>query len=442
MNQIIPQNKPSNADIVSTGTSSDLTPTDLAQAMQFAKVMSTANVGLPKYLRGDEGSCLSIVMQALRWGLDPFSVAQKSYFVNDKIAFEAQLIAAIVNTRAKTKGPLKYVFSGEGGQKVCTVTGILNGEECSYTTPIISQISPKNSPLWKTDPEQQLAYYAVKSWARRHCPDVILGVYDRDELSQSRDITPAYDDKPTILQSLNKDNKEYANEGFNLKHITDETDTISTVEVVSNVSEPDALGSKDDSDASGDDVMEADVVGHEFDETTFYIELASAVIKAAAEDEKSVVETSKLYAGGNLTPEQSEKARAIVIIAKSVGRKELSSEDGIKRIAGVIGVDYRLILEENNTAKVQNNSVNLDAWIGKLAQQLFGAIGDDIDDYDLIADRIFPTEMMNELPKDYANRGESIYRYGLQACKKEIDRDTARKLMAGVAHIPVEDMPK
>lgn len=442
MSQIIPQNQPNNADIVSTGTSSDLTPTDLAQAMQFAKVMSTANVGLPKYLRGDEGSCLSIVMQALRWGLDPFSVAQKSYFVSDKIAFEAQLLAAIVNTRAKIKGPLKYVFSGEGERKVCTVTGILKGEECSNTTPTISQISPKNSPLWKSDPEQQLAYYAVRAWARRHCPEVILGVYDRDELAQSRDVTPAYDDKPTILQSLNKDNKEYASEGFNLKHITDETDTLSTVEVVSNVSEPDALGSEDDNDASENDTMEADVVGHEFDETTFYIELASAVINAAAEGEKSVVETSKLYAGGNLTPEQSGKAREVVIIAKSVGRKELSSEDGIKRIAGVIGVDYRLIEKENNTAKVQNSSINPDAWIGKLAQQLFGAIGDDIDDYDLIADRIFPTDMMNELPEDYASRGKSIYNYGLQACKKEIDRDTARKLMAGVAHIPVEDMPK
>lgn len=442
MSQIIPQNQPNNADIVSTGTSSDLTPTDLAQAMQFAKVMSTANVGLPKYLRGDEGSCLAIVMQALRWGLDPFSVAQKSYFVSDKIAFEAQLLAAIVNTRAKMKGLLKYVFSGEGERKVCTVTGILKGEECSNTTPTISQISPKNSPLWKSDPEQQLAYYAVRAWARRHCPEVILGVYDRDELAQSRDVTPAYDDKPTILQSLNKDNKEYASEGFNLKHITDETDTLSTVEVVSNVSEPDALGSEDDSDASGNDAMEVDVVDHEFDETTFYIELASAVIKAAAEGEKSVVETSKLYAGGDLTPAQSEKARAIVIIAKSVGRKELSSEDGIKRIAGVIGVDYRLIEKENNTAKVQNSSINPDAWIGKLAQQLFGAIGGDIDDYDLIADRIFPTDMMNELPEDYASRGKSIYNYGLQACKKEIDRDTARKLMAGVAHIPVEDMPK
>ena len=442
MSQIISQNKPNNADIVSTGPSFNLSPTSLEQVIKFAQVMSTANVGLPKYLRGNEGACLAILMQAMRWELDPFSVAQKSYFVNDKIAYEAQLIAAIVNTRARTKGPLEYVFSGEGEQKACTVTGILEGKECSYTTPIISQISPKNSPLWRTDPEQQLAYYAVRSWARRHCPEVILGVYDRDELSQSRDVTPAYDDKPTILQSLNKDNKEYASEGFNLKHITDETDTISTVEVVSNVSEPDALGSEDDNDASENDTMEADVVGHEFDETTFYIELASAVINAAAEGEKSVVETSKLYAGGNLTPEQSGKAREVVIIAKSVGRKELSSEDGIKRIAGVIGVDYRLIVEENNTAKVQNSSINPDAWIGQLAQQLFGAIGDDIGDYDLIADRIFPTDMMNELPEDYASRGKSIYNYGLQACKKEIDRDTARKLMAGVAHIPVEDMPK
>jgi hypothetical protein len=31
---------------------------------------------------------------------------------------------------------------------------------------------------------QQLAYLAVKRWARLYCPDVILGVYTADEVDE------------------------------------------------------------------------------------------------------------------------------------------------------------------------------------------------------------------------------------------------------------------
>ena len=55
------------------------------------------------------------------------------------------------------------------------------GEEVPLESPEIGKIQPKNSPLWKTDPDQQLGYYTIRAWARRHRPDVLLGVYDREE---------------------------------------------------------------------------------------------------------------------------------------------------------------------------------------------------------------------------------------------------------------------
>ena len=46
-----------------------------------------------------------------------------------------------------------------------------------------------------SDPKQQLAYLAVKYWARLYCPGVILGVYTPDEFEQKEcvkgDVTPA-----------------------------------------------------------------------------------------------------------------------------------------------------------------------------------------------------------------------------------------------------------
>ena len=44
---------------------------------------------------------------------------------------------------------------------------------------MLAQARTRNSTLWADDPRQQLAYLAVKRWARLYCPEVILGVYDR-----------------------------------------------------------------------------------------------------------------------------------------------------------------------------------------------------------------------------------------------------------------------
>lgn len=125
-----------------------------------------------------------------------FAVASKSYSVNGTIAYEAQLIAAVVNTRSGIKGRLKYEYKGTGNDMTCTVSGILDGETYEYTSPSVGSITTKNSPLWKSDPQQQLGYFAARSWARRYVPEVLLGVYDREEAQDfqgadnAKNITP------------------------------------------------------------------------------------------------------------------------------------------------------------------------------------------------------------------------------------------------------------
>jgi len=59
---------------------------------------------------------------------------------------------------------------------------------------LLAQARTRNSTLWADDPRQQLAYLAVKRWARLFCPDVILGVYTPDELDdrrEGREVNPA-----------------------------------------------------------------------------------------------------------------------------------------------------------------------------------------------------------------------------------------------------------
>lgn len=124
--------------------------------------------------------------------MSPFSVANKSYSVNNRIAFESQLIQAVILQRAPIKGRLSYEYTGEGDKRRCKVAAVLadGSGSVEYETPEFGRIQPKNSPLWKTDPDQQLAYFAGRSLCRRHFPDVLLGVYERDEMAAAQPIQP------------------------------------------------------------------------------------------------------------------------------------------------------------------------------------------------------------------------------------------------------------
>lgn len=171
-----------------TGAGGMLAPKSLGEVVAFAQVMARADLALPKHLRGNDGACMAVAMQAMRWEMDPFAVANKSYSVNDRLAFEAQLVAAVVHTRAPIRGRPNYVYSGEGPTRRCQVVCTMaDGEDREYTSPTFGQITTKNSPLWKSDPDQQLGYFAIRAWARRHAPEVILGVYTPDEVVEHRE---------------------------------------------------------------------------------------------------------------------------------------------------------------------------------------------------------------------------------------------------------------
>ena len=222
MNQLTPRPETSMTSVgITNGVGgSSITPQNLGEVVRFAEVMCKADIALPQHLRGNAGACMAVALQAMEWSMSIFAVASKSYAVGGRIAYEAQLIAAVVNTRSGIKGRLKYVYEGEKDNMVCRVTGILDGDECVYESPPLGQITPKNSPLWKTDPRQQLGYYSARSWARRYCPEVILGVYDRDEVEHrgpdnAKDVTP----RPSLMNRLQPQSGEPA-EGFSAGNIT------------------------------------------------------------------------------------------------------------------------------------------------------------------------------------------------------------------------------
>lgn len=168
-------------------------PQNFGEVMAFADRMSESRF-VPAHLRGRPADCMAVCMQALRWGMDPFMVAQKTYFTKEGSppGYEAQLVNAVVYARAPLKGRLDIQWEGKWPARVCIVTGIIRGDDRPKVRSVnAANIKTRNSPMWLADPDQQLAYYTTRAWARLYCPDVLMGVYTREEIidGEFQDVT-------------------------------------------------------------------------------------------------------------------------------------------------------------------------------------------------------------------------------------------------------------
>ena len=191
--------------VIERGGHSLAIPENLNQQIEFAKVMSQGGAMIGKPFRNNPGACLGICNQAWQWGMNPFSVSQKSYLVNEIIAFEAQLVHAVVLKLAPLAKRPRFTYEGENDQRRCTVTFWVKGEDepLTYTSPPFGKITPKNSPLWKTDPDQQQSYYTIRAGARRYFPEVLMGVLDYEEAVE---ITRIEGEKTKVITLSGTDN--------------------------------------------------------------------------------------------------------------------------------------------------------------------------------------------------------------------------------------------
>jgi hypothetical protein len=201
----------------------------LGQLTAFANLMADSTITVPAHLTGKPADCMAVIMQAMQWGMNPYAVAQKTYLVGGALGYEAQLVNAVITSSNAVQGRFHYEYGGDWSK--CTrskeitetktgkngtyevtrrvgawsekdedglfirVGAVIRGEkEIAWGEPVyLSSVAIRNSPLWVTNPKQQIAYLAVKYWSRLHTPAVTLGVYTPDELERrvEREINPS-----------------------------------------------------------------------------------------------------------------------------------------------------------------------------------------------------------------------------------------------------------
>ena len=157
----------------------------LDRLMRVADIMATGRATVPKHLQGNPGDCLAVAMQAVRWNMDPFVVAQKTHLVGGTLGYEAQLVNAVIQSSGAIDGRFHYEYRGDGNALECRVGAVIRGEpEITWGEWLcIASVKTKNSPVWSTNPKQQLGYLQVKYWSRLYTPGAILGVYTPEELA-------------------------------------------------------------------------------------------------------------------------------------------------------------------------------------------------------------------------------------------------------------------
>lgn len=158
-----------------------MTPQNIAQAMKLAEMMANSTL-IPTHLQGKSGDCFQIIEQAMRWQMSPFAVAQSSSVISGKLMFEGKLVAAAVNNSGLLSKTLDCRYEGTGENRSIYVFGTLKGEPGPREIGLYLRDARTKNAVWTTQPDQQLFYAGARVWARRHTPEVMLGVYTPDEV--------------------------------------------------------------------------------------------------------------------------------------------------------------------------------------------------------------------------------------------------------------------
>lgn len=157
-------------------------------------------------------NCFLVVNQAVRWGLDPFAVAQCVSVVHGKLCYEGKLVSAVL--QAKMGMSLHHHFDGEGDAMRVYLS------DKPLTEKIIAELRPGyrrqdmrlldgSVAEWKTTGtgtpwtaknfNRMLVYRGTRDWCRIYEPALMLGVYTDDEMvgmteasrfRRANDITP------------------------------------------------------------------------------------------------------------------------------------------------------------------------------------------------------------------------------------------------------------
>lgn len=129
-------------------------------------------------------------------GIDPFALAQSSYFVHGRLGYEGKLVQALIERRV---GAMEFQYNDadpateDFGITVTAWVPNANPErQASVKGTVRDWASRKNGAInqqWKGEggARRMLHYRGTREWARLYAPALVLGLLDDDDLEAMRE---------------------------------------------------------------------------------------------------------------------------------------------------------------------------------------------------------------------------------------------------------------
>lgn len=164
-------------------------------ALRMADCLSKSTV-VPKDYQNNPGNCLIAIEMASRINTSPMMVMQNLFIVNGRPAWSSQWIIAMINSSRRYKTELQYDFGSakEDGGLSCQAWAEdysghkVVGPKITMTMANAEGWVQKNGSKWKTMPNVMIQYRAASFFGRMNCPDMIMGIYSRDEVADMVDL--------------------------------------------------------------------------------------------------------------------------------------------------------------------------------------------------------------------------------------------------------------
>lgn len=181
-------------------------PHTFASAMQMADALSKSTI-IPRDYQGNPSNCLIAVEMSSRMNASPMMVMQHLFVVNGRPAWSSQWIVAMINQSRKYKTELQYEFghAPEDGGLSCYAWAIdqqnhrVEGPKITMKMAEAEGWLNKNGSKWKTMPQVMIQYRAASFFGRKNCPDMIMGIYSREEVLEMDLDEPAPPAEPSTV---------------------------------------------------------------------------------------------------------------------------------------------------------------------------------------------------------------------------------------------------
>lgn len=176
-----------------------ITPKTLSEAKQLADTLAGART-IPEALQKSPADCMAIVLAGAELGLAPMQSIRALVLIKGKPTLSADAMGALVKSR---RDVCQYLLLKASDATRATYETQRLGDPApttmSFTIDEAKAAGLAGNDNWRKFPAAMLRARALSAICRAVYPDLLLGVYDPDELApEPRDVTPPRASPPVI----------------------------------------------------------------------------------------------------------------------------------------------------------------------------------------------------------------------------------------------------